>query len=329
MRFSPTSNFLFRVSTDQAFGTGHIARLLALRFCLSQSVTWFTDLGGRSILASYIPEQDSVIEEAHITSVERLKFYARETAAELLVCDSYNVSCGDLREVAIETVYFCDYYRDDYPTDFTIINYQPNAAPQPGWLTGVEFMPFNTRGKRQAGVDFRSLSHSVNCLVGFGSIDTNNITSLALSALCSDENLRNLVRPICLLGPYFKQTEAVKKLLKSFPDARLITDSSCVLDVPIACPLAIGAPGVSHAERLYMGAATVLVPQISQHEALCKGWQDEGCAMAAKPNIEEIASKMRALIANNFEKAEEISRRGQAVIDGKGASRIAKKILES
>jgi len=329
MRFSPTSNFLFRVSTDQAFGTGHIARLLALRLCLSQSVTWFTDPGGQHILVSSIPEQDSVIEEADITSVERLKSYARKTAAELIVCDSYHVSCDDLREAAIKTVYFCDYYIDNYPADFIIINHQPNAAPKPGWLTGVEFMPFNIRGKNQTEVDFRSLSQPVNCLVGFGSIDTTNVTSLALLALLSDENLSKLVRPICLLGPYFKQTEAVEKLLKSFPDAKLVTDCSCVLDIPIACPLAIGAPGVSHAERLYVGAATVLVPQISLHKDLCKGWQDEGCAMAARPDIEDIANQMRVLMANNFDKAEKISRRGQAVIDGKGASRIAKKILES
>ena len=280
------------------------------------------------MLTPSIPEQDSVIEEADITSVERLKTHARETA-ELIVCDSYHVACDDLREAAIKTVYFCDYHKDSYPADFTIVNSQPNAVPKSGWLTGPAFMPFTIRGKNQTEVDFISMSQPVNCLVGFGSIDTNNVTSLALLALLSDENLRNLVRPICLLGPCFKQTEAVEKQLKSFPDARLITDCPGVLDMPVACPLAIGAPGVSHAERLYVGAATVLVPQISQHEALCKGWQDEGCAMAARPDIEDIANQMWALLANNFEKAEKISRRGQAVIDGKGASRIAEKILES
>ncbi|MDA8943005.1 hypothetical protein N9I04_03600 [Alphaproteobacteria bacterium] len=281
------------------------------------------------MLTPSIPEQDSVIEEADITSVERLQSYARETAAELIVCDSYHVACDDLREAAIKTVYFCDYHKDNYPADFTIVNSQPNAVPKSGWLTGPAFMPFTIHGKNQTEIDFKSLSQPVNCLVGFGSIDTNNVTSLALSALLSDENLRNLVRPICLLGPCFKQTEAVEKQLKSFPDARLITDCQGVLDMPVACPLAIGAPGVSHAERLYLGAATVLVPQISLHEDLCKGWQDEGCAIAARPDIEDIANQMRALVANNFEKAEKISRRGQVVIDGKGASRIAEKILES
>lgn len=329
MRFSPKSNFLFRVSTDPVFGTGHIARLLALRLCLSQNVTWFTDLGGQRILAPSIPVQDTVIEEADITSVERLKSYARETAAELIVCDSYHVSCDDLREAAIKTVYFCDSYEDNPPADFIIVNYQPNAVPKSGWLTGPSFMPFNRWGKDQREVDFRSLTEPVNCLVSFGSIDTNNVTSLALSALLSDEHLLRLVRPICLLGPYFKQAKAVEKLLMSFPDARLITDCSRVLDTPVTCPLAIGAPGVSHAERLYAGTATVLVPQIRLHEALCKAWQDEGCAIAARPDIEDIANQMWALLANDYEKAEKISRNGQAVIDGKGASRIAKKILEN
>ena len=329
MRFSPKSNFLFRVSTDPVIGTGHIARLLAFRLCLSQTVTWFTDLGGRRILASSIPSQDSVIEEADITSVEWVKSHAHETDAELIVCDSYHVSCDDLREATIKTVYFCDYDKDGYSEDFIIVNYQPNAAPKSGWLTKPSFMPFNRRGKDQTEVDFRSLSQPVNCFVSFGSIDTNNLTSLALSALLLDKNLRKLVRPICLLGPYFKHTEALEKLLELFPDARLIIDCSCVLDVPVDCLLAIGAPGVSHAERLYLGAATVLLPQISLHEALCNSWQGEGCAITARPDIEDIANQMWVLMANDFERAEEISRRGQAVIDGKGVSRIAEKILES
>ena len=101
------------------------------------------------------------------------------------------------------------------------------------------------------------------------------------------------------------------------------------LSQPVDCPLAIGAPGVSHSERLRLGAATVLLPQISLHEALCNGWQDERCAITARPDIEDIANQTRVLMASDFERAEQISRRGQAVIDGKGVSRIAKKILES
>ena len=88
------------------------------------------------------------------------------------------------------------------------------------------------------------------------------------------------------------------------------------------CDIAIGAPGVSHAERLFAGIPTVLVPQNDKHVALCMSWQNEGCALYARPEPKHIASQIKALIANQFEQARAISNEGQRVIDGKGASRI-------
>ena len=51
-------------------------------------------------------------------------------------------------------------------------------------------------------------------------------------------------------------------------------------------------------------------------------WQDEGCALYARPEPKHIARQINALIANKFDRAQAISRQGQRVIDGNGASRI-------
>ena len=95
-----------------------------------------------------------------------------------------------------------------------------------------------------------------------------------------------------------------------------------MLELPFKCDIAIGAPGVSHAERLFAGIPTVLVPQNNRHVALCMSWQNEGCALHAMPDPKHIASQIHALIANQFEQARAISMEGQNLIDGKGASRI-------
>ena len=114
----------------------------------------------------------------------------------------------------------------------------------------------------------------------------------------------------------------VETLLSAFSHSKIITNCESVLELPLLCDIAIGAPGMSHAERLYAGIPTVLVPQSESHRALCMNWHDDGCALYASPEPKHIASQINALIADEFDRACAISREGQRLIDGKGASRI-------
>ena len=96
-----------------------------------------------------------------------------------------------------------------------------------------------------------------------------------------------------------------------------------IIELPFECPLAIGAPGVSHAERLYRGMATILVAQHKKHQFLCKKWSELGCCLDTKADPYKIGPLMRRLIADDYSLARALSARGQEVIDGKGAARIA------
>ena len=84
----------------------------------------------------------------------------------------------------------------------------------------------------------------------------------------------------------------------------------------------MGAPGISHAERLFSGVATVLVPQNIQHAALCDAWENIGCGLSASVAEEEISKCIHILLRNKFELAQSISVRGQSILDGKGAERL-------
>ena len=152
------------------------------------------------------------------------------------------------------------------------------------------------------------------------------MTVLALNTLLSEKKLRDTVQPICLLGPHFKHHNIVEILLESFTNSKIVRNCSSVLELPYDCDIAVGAPGVSHAERLYLGIPTVLVPQNEKHVALCKDWQNAGCALYARPVHQDIAKQINALMANHFERARRISIEGQQVIDGKGAERVLKEI---
>ena len=322
MKYQFHSAICFRVATDPTTGFGHMSRMRALRKVFKEPVKWFVDPRTKKEVSEWVPKTDEVYEETAIDSIAQLLCATNAQSDGLIICDSYNISCKALGEANLPTVCFCD--SDTWPVfeKVTVVNCQPGAMPHKNCFAGPSFMPIDTRGKQLTKLDFANVTHPIRCLIGFGAVDSGNMTALALDALLSDEKLRESVQPICLLGPHFKHDDIVENLLESFTKSKIVRNCSSVLDLPSICNVAIGAPGVSHAERLYAGIPTVLVPQNDKHVSLCIGWKNVGCALYARPEPKHITSQINALIANQFEQARAISMEGQRVIDGKGASRI-------
>ena len=312
----------FRVATEPRAGLGHMSRMVALRQVFKEPVKWFVDPRTKQSVGEWVAKNDEIYEETAVDSIAQLLSASNSQTDGLIICDSYNVSCEGLAVANLPIVYFCDGSKWPGFENVTVVNCQPGAMPHKNHFAGPRFMPIDTRGKQQAKVDFDTIPHPIRCLIGFGAIDSGNMTALALNALKSDEKIRESVQPICLLGPHFKHDDIVKNLLESFARSQVVRNCPSVLELPYICDIAIGAPGVSHAERLYAGIPTVLVPQNIKHAALCIGWQNEGCAVYARPEPKHISSQINALIADQFKRARAISMRGQRVIDGKGASRI-------
>ena len=320
------STIYVRVATDPKTGFGHMSRMLALRKVFKEPVKWFVDPRSKKEVTEWVPKTDEVFEETAVESIGQLLSATNAQIGGLIICDSYNVSYKGFGVTNLPTVYFCD--SDTLPTlkNVTIVNCQPGAIPHKNCFAGPRFMPIDTRGKQQEKLDFDTVSFPIRCLIGFGAIDSGNITALALNALLSDEKLRKSVQPICLLGPHFRYGDIVETLLDSFTKSKIVRNCSSVLDLPYVCNIAIGAPGVSHAERLYAGIPTVLVPQNDTHVSICMGWQNEGCALYARSEPKHIACQINALIANQFDQAKRILNTGQKIIDGRGAERILEEI---
>ena len=316
------SAIYFRVATDPETGFGHMSRMLALRQVFKEPVKWFVDPKTKKKVSERVSKTDEIHEEKAVDGITQLLTATHADTDGLIICDSYKISCKGLALAKLPTIYFCDSDRRSVIENVTVVNCQPGAIPYKNCLAGPHFMPVDTRGKQQAKVDFASVSFPIRCLIGFGAVDSANMTTLVLKTLLSDEKLRESVQPICLLGPHFQHHQVVETLLESFTKSKIVRNCSSVLELPHMCDIAIGAPGVSHGERLYLGIPTVLVPQNDKHVSLCIGWKNVGCALYARPEPKHITSQINALIANQFEQARAISMEGQRVIDGKGASRI-------
>ena len=321
------SKIAVRVSTDPRFGYGHIARQLAVRKHLDGKVSWFTDPCGKQSLARHIPAQDDIIEEKDKKICEEIFRWANANKNCVLICDSYHISPSYFDTCSNKVFFFCDYEQEQVNNNITLVNAQPTVGFSDRHLFGPAFFAIDTRGKSQQALNFSTLDTPVNCLISFGSVDTSNCTSSALNAILEDKQLSEQIKPVCLIGQHAKHKKAVHRLAAEFQDAEIIEDCESILDLNIACPIAIGAPGLSHAERLYAGIATVLVPQSERHRQICKAWQEMGCSLYVPDDIRQIGNTLHLMLERKMRLASLICRNGQNQIDGAGGAKIAKSIL--
>ncbi|MBT3938533.1 MAG: hypothetical protein HOF44_02355, partial [Pelagibacterales bacterium] len=91
--------------------------------------------------------------------------------------------------------------------------------------------------------------------------------------------------------------------------------------------IAIGAPGLSHMERLYFGIPTILIAQNNIHESIIDKWVNIGCALKSVNTISMIEKKLLYIIENRNIR-NNLIQNGRNLVDGKGALRIAKAMLK-
>ena len=83
----------------------------------------------------------------------------------------------------------------------------------------------------------------------------------------------------------YEVAEALEKYATATIDTiTLLENYQSLMDLKVTCNFAIGAPGISQAERLYMGIATILLPQNTIHKQIIKGWENLGCTIGSSWN---------------------------------------------
>ena len=92
----------------------------------------------------------------------------------------------------LPTVYFCD--SDTSPVSENVLL---STASRVHYLIRTASLvrvlcQLTSRGKQQQTLDFASVTFPIRCLIGFGAVDSGNMTALALNTLLSDKNLEIL-----------------------------------------------------------------------------------------------------------------------------------------
>lgn len=160
-------------------------------------------------------------------------------------------------------------------------------------------------------------------LVGFGGVDRNDLTSVAVRALrrCRFEGELDVV-----LGDGAPHKEAVAALLhESFPAARLHIAPASMARLMAGADLAVGAAGVTSWERCAMGLPAVVVCAAENQKAVARALAARGAAVVTRlsKSLEAVLAERIGGLLRDPARVERMGRRAATVCDGLGAARTA------
>jgi len=313
-----------RVSTSENYGKGHIERCLTIRKYIAFKVIWFIDYFNSSI-EKKIPKEDKIYYEDGIDKVDNLKKNIIHKQLDLIFIDSYNIKTKELYD-----------YRENIPIAVIIdsnINVYANMiiCPQPinlklnksiKYLTGPNYAPV----AEDFYLNYKKKITTKNILISFGAYDSKGITLKVIKAVKNIFKANNYkYNMYVMLGAKSPILDKVKVAIKDFSYFKLLVDEKNIASIYKNCYFAIGAPGLSHMERLSSGLPSLLIAQNIKHEVLIEKWASISCGIQSKNTISSIENNVRYMLKNE-KILNKIKYNGRLLIDGKGAMRISKEL---
>lgn len=311
-----------RVSTAPASGMGHLARCSAIREQYSGPVTWYVDAIDP---ARYLDRYgDELVAEQSPGAGSRLAdaLASGRAAAALIDCRPMDFSLIGALSGRHRIAVLAD--MPPYPPAKLVINAQVNANPAEVHLAGPEYLALPTEAmswRGRAGAAGKA-TEGLRILIAFGATDSANLTLLAARAILDDADLRRGVTVTIAMGAAAPHLASLVSLAECQPNFQVVVGSESMWPLYAGHDLAIGAPGVSQAERAFCGLATLLLPQNEMQVGLAQAWAMRGAAATSAASAAAVAHSLRDLV-QNARLRRGVAEAGMAMVDGKGAQRIA------
>jgi spore coat polysaccharide biosynthesis predicted glycosyltransferase SpsG len=316
----------FRIATGVKSGAGHVARCASIAQVMDATITVFTDPDATNF-QSTSRVYDGIETEARPDSADELLSACRAERYDAVLIDNYAISDSIVAHLTQGT--FTAVFRDSAVggAESISVSIRPAAVDGSNVIGGLRYAPlagyYAELGTRAAVGHPKPVS-PVRILVSFGQRDSANRTASALRALA-------LVDCPChvtvVLGAEALHLEEIRMMTAELNSAELAIAPPHIEELYLRHDIAIGAPGVSQMERVCCGLPTILIPQNNAQMPLAEEWASEGMALCVPPIFEEIAKAVLRLIEDPAE-AERIRHNGITAIDGRGAERLAGKLLD-
>lgn len=321
-----------RVDGNSEIGFGHLMRMKAL-------VRELGKLGAEVIFLSKNPQNiegyrvlqlDSQTRDEEDLLVEKMLM---EIQVGMLIIDSYDYTQERLDRVGqlpLLSVYVDDLNRHPFNTDFVVNGnlYAPGLSyrGRARFLLGTKYLLMR---EEFAGVSLRLPNQRVeHVLITFGAADMENITPGILQVLKSYEHFEDLHWHV-VIGPVFRNPAEIEAVAKDCPNVTLHYNPA-IKNLMEFCDISISASGSTTYELAACGVPTLLVIAADNQVRLAREAEQQGMALNLGWHYEldpgKLHSTLDSLINNRVLRGK-MARRGQELIDGRGAQRVAAVLL--
>lgn len=329
----------FRVAAGPDVGLGHLQRCLSLAMALHQQRVNPVFFIGTNAAADRIrhfnfpfriTEKEQPGENGDLEETLR---GAREHGCQTMVVDSYQVDSqylGSLRAAGLAVIAIDDLAREAFPCQM-VVNGSVHAGQMPyrsssgdtRFLLGPQYALLSREFWEPSR---RVLSRQVqNLLVTVGGTDSHGLMPRLLKWL---DKVRGDFKTTAVLGPFFKNHREIAQVARECRHpVQIVEAPERMCDLMREADLAISAGGQTLYELAAVGTPTVAVQvadnQAGNLEALAgAGVVKYGGCAGEKSLREEMIQAVQERVGH-FPARVEMSERGQRLIDGGGALRVA------
>jgi UDP-2,4-diacetamido-2,4,6-trideoxy-beta-L-altropyranose hydrolase len=209
----------------------------------------------------------------------------------------------------------------------------PPAEPGQTLLDGLEYALIDPA---YAAGETRNHKASVrDILVSLGLQDSRNVCSVAINALerafrdPPDNFAHDEFKIVVAIGPAAPHLAHLKNMAKnSGMQIEIVTDKDDLIELVSGSDLMIGAGGVSLLERLSAGLPSVSIAVAENQIPSVALAAEAGATLESGYDVEDLANNIFRVVTD-ADFRQELSTRGQQLVDGRGCERIYKALLTS
>lgn len=334
---------MFRADADSEIGSGHFVRSLSL------AVEWVRQ-GHQAVMVGGVPEalvdrargfgvgyRELVVTGSLEDDSIGLIAICGELGAQIVCVDGYKFDpdyVGRVRDSGVSVIEFSDGpiwlgYRSDLLLDQNL-GAEDQTYDVASWtreLLGVKYVSLASRFMEYAGVVRSTSSPASNLLVSMGGADPKDATTIVLEAIFELGDPVNLTVTVGVSNP---RKEEIAVLVKRDGGGEVVVDAQNMAELMAGTDIAIAAAGSTSWELAFMGVPTLLVAVAANQVRIAEQLDDAGAAVNLRSIDDLTAALLKQEIGrliDDYELRVSMSKSGQELVDGKGASRVVAEML--
>lgn len=336
-----------RADGNSEIGIGHIMRCVSIADEIKQmgeEVCFILADGGASGLLQQKGHRYIVLHTAYDcmeSEIEVLKQLIEQHKPDLLLVDSYSVTKRYFEELndIVKTAYMDDLGDNSYPVNL-LINYNVYATDEmysqakdcvECFLLGAKYAPL--REEFQMG-ECEVAQTVRNIFISTGGSDKYNLAGMVLDFFMQDEELKMLnYHVIC--GNFNVHEKALEQKANRFANIHLYKNVSNMAEIMKKCDLAISAAGSTLYELAALGIPSVVFSFADNQKRPTEAFEIYGAAVSAghyeadaQDSFMRSMMKSIKMVCADYDERFKMAHNANRLVDGLGASRIARAMVE-